>query len=50
MGKSEEFDREGDADVKKVVTKTATLGLLPIMYLAVAILMIIGIVLWWAAN
>ncbi|HKY42473.1 MAG TPA: hypothetical protein VJM50_05225 [Pyrinomonadaceae bacterium] len=50
MPKSKEFNREGDADVDKVVTKTATLGLLPIMYIAISILIILGIALWWAAT
>jgi hypothetical protein len=50
MGKSKEFNREGDADVEKVVTRTGPLGLVPIFYIVVAILIIIGVVLWWATN
>lgn len=48
MRDSKEFNREGDA--KEVVTKTATLGLLPVMILVVAILTILGIVAWYAMN
>lgn len=29
MGKSSEFDRDGDPSVKKVVTRTGPLGLVP---------------------
>jgi hypothetical protein len=47
MGKSSEFDRDGDADVKKVVTRTRPLGLVPILYILVSILVLVGMVLWW---
>ena len=47
MGKSEEFDRDGDASVEKVVTRTGPLGLVPILYILVAILVLVGMVLWW---
>lgn len=47
MGKSKEFDRDGERDVKKVVTRTGPLGLLPIMYLVVSLLIIFLVVLWW---
>lgn len=48
MGKSTQFDRDGDADVKKVVTKTGPLGYLPILYLAASLLFIIVVLfLWW---
>lgn len=48
MGRSEEFDRDGDADVKKVITKTAPLGYLPLLYLAMSLLFIIAVLfLWW---
>lgn len=50
MRNSEEFNREGDADPKKVVTKTAPLGLLPIMFIGVSILMIIAVAIWWASR
>jgi hypothetical protein len=48
MRDSKEFNREGDA--KEVVTKTAILGLLPVMILVVAILTILGIVAWYAMS
>ena len=47
MGKSKEFDRDGDADVKKVVTRTGPLGLVPILYILVSLFVLIGMVLWW---
>jgi len=47
MGKSREFDRDGDPDVKKVVTETGPLGMVPILYIIVAALVLIGMVLWW---
>jgi hypothetical protein len=47
MGKSEEFDRDGDASVEKVVTRTGPLGLVPILYILVSILVLVGMVLWW---
>ena len=47
MAKSSQFDRDGEADPKKVVTKTGPLGLLPIMYLVVSIIFIIVALLWW---
>ena len=50
MPESKEFNREGEADVKEVVTKTAPLGLLPVMYIVVAILIILGVVLWWTLT
>ena len=50
MRDSKEFNREGDGDPKEVVTKTATLGLLPVMLLVVAILIVLGIVAWYAMN
>lgn len=50
MPESKEFNREGEADVKEVVSKTTVLGLLPVMYIVVAILIILGVALWWAAT
>jgi len=47
MGKSEEFDRDGDPSVKKVVTRTGPLGLVPILYILVSILVLVMMVLWW---
>ena len=49
MGRSEEFDREGDdKGVEKVVTKTGPLGLLTVLLIAVGLLMILGVLfLWW---
>ena len=47
MGKSREFNRDGDTSVKKVVTRTGPLGLVPILYILVAILVLVGMVLWW---
>ena len=46
MGRSEEFDRDGDPDVTKTIVKTAPLGLLPIFYIVLAFV-IIGFVVWW---
>jgi hypothetical protein len=48
MRESKEFNHDGDASVEKVVKKTGPLGLLPILYLA-AILVIVLLVLflWW---
>lgn len=48
MGKSTEFDRDDDTDVKEVVGKTAPLGYLPILYLAASLLIILVVLfLWW---
>ena len=48
MGRSEEFNRDGDADARKVLTKSGPLGYLPIMYLAMALIFIIAVLfLWW---
>jgi hypothetical protein len=49
MGRSQEFDRDGDdKGVEKVVTKTGPLGLVTVLYIAVALLMILGVLfLWW---
>lgn len=45
MGKSEEFDRDGDPDVTKTIVKSAPLGLLPILYIVLAVV-IIALVVW----
>ena len=50
MRNSEEFDREGDADPKEVVTKTGPLGILPILYIGAAIVIIVAVAIWWAAR
>jgi|GEM_PF-2909190 len=48
MGRSQEFNRDDDADVKEVVTKSAPLSYLPILYLAMALIFIIAVLfLWW---
>jgi hypothetical protein len=49
MRRSEQFDRDGDDEgVEKVVTKTGPLGLVTVLYLAVAVLLILGVLfLWW---
>lgn len=48
MGRSEEFNRDDDTDVKEVVTKTAPLGYLPLLYLGMSLLFIIAVLfLWW---
>ena len=47
MGKSKEFNRDGEPEVKKVVTRTGPLGLVPIMYLIVSLLIILAFVFWW---
>jgi hypothetical protein len=46
MRKSKEFDRDGDPDVKKVVTRTGPLGLVPVMYLILSLIFIIAFILW----
>jgi hypothetical protein len=50
MGKSKEFNREGDADVKKVVTRTGPLGMIPVFYIVVSLLIIIAMLVWWASR
>lgn len=51
MGKSKEFDRDGDADVEKVVSpKTGPMGLLPILYIGASVLIIIAVAIWWAMS
>jgi hypothetical protein len=48
MGRSEEFNRDDDIDVKEVVAKTAPLGYLPLLYLGMSLLFIIAVLfLWW---
>jgi len=47
MGKSQEFDRDHEADTKGVVTKTVPLGYLPIFFAAAAILFAIVVAILW---
>jgi hypothetical protein len=47
MGRSEEFDRDGDPSVKKVVSESGPLGLVPVFYIVVAVLIIIAAFFWW---
>ena len=48
MGRSKEFNRDGDGDVKKVVTRTGPLGYLPLLYLGMSLLFIVIVLfLWW---
>jgi hypothetical protein len=43
MGRSEEFNRDGEADVKKVVTKSGPLGYLPLLYLLMSLLFMMAV-------
>jgi hypothetical protein len=47
MAKSEEFDREGEGSVKKVVSRTGPLGILPVLWIVIAIVVLLGMVFWW---
>ena len=47
MRESNEFDRDGDADVKTVVTRTGPLGVLTVLIICAAVLMIIVGLFWW---
>jgi hypothetical protein len=48
MRESKEFNYEGDASVEKVVKKSGPLGLLPILYLAATLVIILLVLfLWW---
>jgi hypothetical protein len=48
MRESKEFNYEGDADVEKIVKKSGPLGLLPILYLAATLVIILLVLfLWW---
>lgn len=48
MGRSKEFNRDGNADVKNVVSKSGPLGYLPLLYLAMSLIFIIAVLfLWW---
>jgi hypothetical protein len=49
MARSNEFDRDGDPDPKKVV-KAGPLGIVPILYISASILMIIAVLIWWASS
>ena len=48
MRKSKEFNHDGDASVDKVVKKSGPLGLLPILYLAATLVIVLLVLfLWW---
>lgn len=48
MRESKEFNREGDASVEKVVKRTGPLGLLPVLYLAATLVIILVVLfMWW---
>jgi hypothetical protein len=48
MRESKEFNYEGDASVEKVVKKSGPLGLLPILYLAATLVIILLVLfMWW---
>ena len=50
MGRSSEFNRDGEADPKKVVKAAGPLGLLPILFISASLLMIIAVLIWWASS
>ena len=45
MGKSTQFDRDHDPDVKDVV-KAGPLGILPLVWIILAAVVIIAVLLW----
>lgn len=47
MRESKEFNREGDASVEKVVKRTGPLGLLPVLYLAATLVILVVLFMWW---
>jgi hypothetical protein len=48
MRESKEFNHDGDASVEKVVKKSGPLGLLPILYLAATLVIVLLVLfLWW---
>ena len=48
MRESKEFNHDGDASVDKVVKKSGPLGLLPILYLAATLVIVLLVLfLWW---
>ena len=48
MRELKEFNYEGDASVEKVVKKSGPLGLLPILYLAATLVIILLVLfMWW---
>jgi hypothetical protein len=49
MGKSTEFNRDGDPSVKNVITKSGPLGLLPILLGGMSLLIVIAAIFWWAS-
>lgn len=50
MAKSTEYNRDGEASVEKVVTKTGPLGILPILYIAMSLLIMIAGLIWWMSK
>jgi len=46
MAKSKEFNRDGDANLKKVVS-SGPLGILPVLWIVIAIVVLLGMVFWW---
>ena len=48
MRESKEFNHRGDGSVEKVVKKSGPLGLLPILYLAATVVIVLLVLfLWW---
>ena len=47
MKNTSEFEHETKADTKEVITKTGPLGLLLVFYIAISVLGIIAVTLWW---
>jgi len=48
MKKSQEFDRDHEADTKGVITRTVPLGYLPLLFAVAAILFgLVAAILWW---
>lgn len=50
MGRSQEFDRDGEADPKEVVKAAGPLGIVPILYIAASLVIIIAVLIWWASS
>jgi hypothetical protein len=47
MKESKEFNHDGEPSVEKVVKRTGPLGLLPILYLAATLVIILLVLLMW---
>ena len=50
MGKSTEFNRDSDTSVKDVATKSGPMGLLLVFYIAVSMLGLIVLLIWWLSR